>query len=92
MEKDIKKNFSEQMQPTIKRGDALAVEQTTIDNVHGGEIYYIELANDLTAVCRAYDNGSSITMKYDADPEATQSIPKDFITKVWKVVALCRFF
>ncbi len=92
MEKDIKKNFSEQMQPTIMRGDALALEQTTIDNVHGGEIYYIVLANDQTAVCRAYNNGNALTLKYDADKDATQDIPKDYITQIWKVIALCRYF
>jgi len=92
MEKDIKKNFSEQMQPTILRGDALAIERTSIDAIHGGEIYHITLQNELEVVCRVYDNGSTITMKYDADAGATQTIPKSYVAQIWKVVALCRFF
>ncbi len=92
MERDIKKNFSEQMEPTIKRGDALAIELTTIERIQGGGIYYLELKNELTAVARLYDNGSTLTMKYDADAGATQTIPKGYIMRIWRVSALCRLF
>ncbi len=90
MEKDVKKNFSDLIEPTIKRGDFLALERT--DKVHGGEIYHITMQNGVDAVCRVYPNGDTITMKYDADPDATQTIPKEFVTGVWRVIALCRYF
>lgn len=94
MEQIIITAKDESMTPYFFTGDKIACIKVGIDTLkwHGGEVYYIELKNGLTALRRVYEDGDKITIKVYKDDSYTQTLPKDYILDVYKVIASARVY
>ena len=82
------------MHPTISNGDIIAIKEirdprTCLIN---GEIYAIVTTNDLRTIKRIKDNGDTITLIPDNKNYPEQTISKDLILKVYKVMGNVKMF
>lgn len=82
------------MAPTISNGDVIAIKEVhnPKDCLISGEIYAIVTTNDLRTIKRIKDNGDSITLVPDNKEYPEQTISKDVILKVYKVMGSVKMF
>lgn len=82
------------MAPTISNGDIIAIKEVRNpkDCLISGEIYAIVTTNDLRTIKRVMDNGDTITLVPDNKNYPTQTISKDMILKVYKVMGSAKMF
>lgn len=82
------------MSPTISNGDIIAIKEVMNpkDCLISGEIYAIVTTNNLRTIKRVVDNGDTITLVPDNKDYPTQTISKDMILKVFKVMGSVKMF
>lgn len=82
------------MAPTISNGDIIAIKEVRDpkDCLISGEIYAIVTTNDLRTIKRVIDNGDTITLVPDNKNYPTQTISKEMILKVYKVMGSAKMF
>jgi hypothetical protein len=82
------------MAPTISNGDIIAIKEVRDpkDCLISGEIYAIVTTNDLRTIKRVMDNGDTITLVPDNKDYPVQTIRKDMILKVYKVMGCAKMF
>lgn len=82
------------MHPTISNGDVIAIKE--IKDPHSclinGEIYAIVTTNELRTIKRVKDNGDTITLIPDNKDYPEQTISKDLVLKVYKVMGSVKMF
>jgi len=81
------------MQPTICNGDAVALKK--IDDFRylvNNEIYAIVMKSGLRTIKRTWDNGDSYTLIADNKDCPNQTIPKEEILAVFKVIGSTKMF
>lgn len=82
------------MAPTIANGDVIAIKeiQDPKSCLISGEIYAIVTTNDLRTIKRIKDNGDTVTLIPDNKEYPEQTIPKDVIMKVYRVMGSMKMF
>lgn len=81
------------MNPTISNGDLIAIKEVRdLQCLINDEIYAIVLTNDLRTIKRVRDNGDTITLIPDNKKYSEQTIRKDTILKVYKVMGSVKMF
>lgn len=82
------------MYPTIANGDKIAIKEIkdALSCLISGEIYAIVTTNDLRTIKRIKDNGDTITLIPDNKDYPEQTISKDLILKVYKVMGSVKMF
>ena len=81
------------MQPTISGGDIIAIKEVSdVRCLISGEIYAIITTNDLRTIKRVKDNGDTITLIPDNKDYPEQTIQKDMILKVYRVLGCMKVF
>lgn len=82
------------MSPTISNGDVIAIKKVPNpkDCLISGEIYAIVTTNDLRTIKRVVDNGDTITLVPDNKDYPEQTISKEMILKVYKVMGSMKMF
>ena len=82
------------MSPTISNGDVIAIKEVRDAKscLINDEIYAIVTTNDMRTIKRVRDNGDTITLIPDNKDYSEQSIPKDMILKVYKVMGSVKTF
>ena len=82
------------MQPTISDGDKIAIKEVRDPKscLINDEIYAIVTTNDLRTIKRVRDNGDTITLIPDNKECSEQTIKKEFILKVFKVIGSVKKF
>lgn len=82
------------MAPTISNGDIIAIKEVRDpkDCLISGEIYAIVTNNDLRTIKRVIDNGDTITLVPDNKNYPEQTISKEMILKVYKVMGSAKMF
>ena len=82
------------MRPTISNGDKIALKEIPDPRtcLISGEIYAIVTTNDLRTIKRVHDNGETITLIADNKEYPEQTISKDIILKVYKVLGCVKVF
>lgn len=81
------------MQPTISGGDIIAIKEVSdVRCLISGEIYAIITTNDLRTIKRVKDNGDTITLIPDNKAYPEQTIQKDMILKVYRVLGCMKVF
>ena len=82
------------MSPTISNGDVIAIKEVhnPKDCLISGEIYAIVTTNDLRTIKRIKDNGDTITLVPDNKEYPEQTIRKDMILKVYRVMGCVKMF
>lgn len=81
------------MIPTISNGDLIAIKEVRDPKcLINDEIYAIVLTNDLRTIKRVRDNGDTITLIPDNKEYSEQTISKDLILKVYKVMGSMKMF
>ena len=82
------------MYPTISPGDKIAIKEVRDPKscLISGEIYAIVTTNDLRTIKRVRDNGDTITLIPDNKEYTEQTISKELILKVYKVMGSVKMF
>ena len=82
------------MQPTISNGDVIAIKEVNDPRscLVSGEIYAIVTTNDLRTIKRIKDNGETVTLVPDNKDYPEQTISKEVILKVYRVVGSMKMF
>lgn len=82
------------MAPTISNGDAIAIKEVRDPRscLINGEIYAIVTTNDLRTIKRIKDNGDTITLIPDNKDYPEQTIGKEMILKVYRVMGSIKMF
>lgn len=82
------------MHPTISNGDMIAVKEVRDPKscLINGEIYAIVTTNDLRTIKRVKDNGDTITLIPDNKEFDEQTISKELILKVYRVLGSMKKF
>lgn len=82
------------MYPTIAHGDKIAVKEVLDPKscLISGEIYAIVTTNELRAIKRIKDNGDTITLISDNKDYPEQTIGKELILKVYRVLGSIKMF
>jgi phage repressor protein C with HTH and peptisase S24 domain len=82
------------MYPTIASGDKIAIKEIRDPKtcLISGEIYAIVTTNDLRTIKRIKDNGDTVTLIPDNKDYPEQTISKDLILKVYKVMGSVKMF
>lgn len=82
------------MYPTIASGDKIAIKEIHDPKscLISGEIYAIVTTNELRTIKRVRDNGDTITLIPDNKDYPEQTISKDLILKVFKVMGSVKMF
>lgn len=82
------------MYPTIASGDKIAIKEIHDPKscLISGEIYAVVTTNDLRTIKRVRDNGDTITLIPDNKDYPEQTISKDLILKVFKVMGSVKMF
>ena len=82
------------MQPTISNGDVIAIKEVNDPRscLISGEIYAIVTTNDLRTIKRIKDNGETVTLVPDNKDYPEQTISKEVILKVYRVVGSMKMF
>ena len=82
------------MYPTISSGDKIAIKEVRDPKscLISGEIYAIVTTNELRTIKRIKDNGDTITLIPDNKDYPEQTISKEFILKVYKVMGCVKMF
>lgn len=82
------------MYPTIASGDKIAIKEIRDPKscLISGEIYAIVTTNDLRTIKRVRDDGDTITLIPDNKDYPEQTISKDLILKVYKVMGSVKMF
>lgn len=82
------------MSPTISNGDKIAIKEVRdpLSCLINDEIYAIVTTNDLRTIKRIRDNGDTITLIPDNKEYSDQTISKDLILKVYKVMGSVKMF
>lgn len=82
------------MHPTISGGDIIAIKEVLDPKscLISGEIYAIVTTNDLRTIKRIKDNGDTITLIPDNKDYPEQTISKEYIYKVYKVLGIMKMF
>ena len=90
MERFVYEFNSDSMSPNIMNGDRLLCTKADIGFFLNG-LYLVEMKNELKAVRVVSDEGDCIKLRtYDNNPDNTQSVKKDYVRGLYKVIALCR--
>ena len=82
------------MSPTIANGDVIALKEVKDPNsfLVNGEIYAIVTTNDLRTIKRVRDNGNTITLVSDNKEYPEQTIGKELLFKVYRVMGSIKMF
>ena len=81
------------MFPTISSGDVIAIKEIKDPScLISGEIYAIVTTNDLRTIKRINDNGDSITLIPDNKDYPEQTIGKDLVLRVYRVLGCMKLF
>lgn len=82
------------MHPTISSGDKIAIKEVLDPKscLINGEIYAIVTTNGLRTIKRVKDNGDTITLIPDNTKYSEQTISKELILKVYKVMGSVKIF
>lgn len=82
------------MQPTISNGDKIALKEVRDPQscLINGEIYAIVTTNELRTIKRVRDNGETITLIADNPKYGEQTISKELILKVFRVMGSVKMF
>ena len=82
------------MHPTISNGDKIAIKEVSDPKscLISGEIYAIVTTNELRTIKRVRDNGETITLIPDNKEFPEQTISKDIILKVYRVLGSVKTF
>lgn len=81
------------MYPTISAGDIIAVKEVKdFHTLISGDIYAIVTTNELRTIKRVRDNGETITLIPDNKEFPEQTISKDIILKVYRVLGSVKTF
>lgn len=82
------------MSPTISNGDKIAIKEITDPQkcLINDEIYAIVTTNGLRTIKRIRDNGDSLTLIPDNKLYSEQTISKELILKVYKVLGSVKTF
>ena len=82
------------MHPTISSGDKIAIKEVLDPKscLINGEIYAIVTTNGLRTIKRVKDNGDTITLIPDNTKYSEQTISKELILKVYKVMGSVKMF
>lgn len=82
------------MSPTISNGDKIAIKEVRdpLSCLINDEIYAIVTTNDLRTIKRIRDNGDTVTLIPDNKEYSEQTISKDLILKVYKVMGSVKMF
>lgn len=82
------------MYPTIASGDKIAIKEVKDPKscLISGEIYAIVTTNELRTIKRVKDNGDTITLIPDNKDYPEQTINKEFILKVFRVMGCVKMF
>lgn len=82
------------MSPTIANGDKIAIKEVKDPQscLINDEIYAIVTTNELRTIKRVRDNGDTITLIPDNKEYSEQTISKDLILKVYKVMGSVKMF
>jgi hypothetical protein len=82
------------MHPTISNGDMIAVKEVRDPKsfLINGEIYAIVTTNDLRTIKRVRDNGDTLTLIPDNKEFDEQTISKELIRKVYRVLGSMKKF
>ncbi len=90
MENYVYEHRGDSMSPNIINGDRLLCKKVDIGFFLNG-LYLVEMKNDLNAVRLVSDEGDCIRLRtYDRNPDCSQTVKKDFVRGLYKVIALCR--
>jgi SOS-response transcriptional repressor LexA len=82
------------MYPTIAHGDKIAIKEVKDPRscLISGDIYAIVTTNDLRTIKRIKDNGDTITLIPDNKEYPEQTISKDLLLRVYKVMGSVKMF
>lgn len=82
------------MSPTISNGDLIAIKEVRdpASCLINDEIYAIVTTNELRTIKRVRDNGDTITLIPDNKKYSEQTISKEMILKVYKVMGSMKMF
>lgn len=82
------------MHPTISNGDKIALKEVRDPKscLINGDIYAIVTTNDLRTIKRIKDNGDTITLIPDNKDYGEQTISKELILRVFKVMGCVKMF
>jgi len=82
------------MAPTIANGDLIAIKEVRDPSscLINDEIYAIVTTNDLRTIKRVRDNGDTVTLIPDNKEYSEQTISKELILKVYKVMGSMKMF
>ena len=82
------------MAPTISNGDLIAIKEVrdAASCLINDEIYAIVTTNDLRTIKRVRDNGDTVTLIPDNKEYSEQTISKELILKVYKVLGSMKMF
>ena len=82
------------MSPTIANGDVIAIKEVRDPKscLINDEIYAIVTTNDLRTIKRIKDNGDTITLIPDNKEYSEQTISKEMILKVYRVMGSIKMF
>jgi len=82
------------MYPTIAHGDKIAIKEVRDPQscLISGDIYAIVTTNELRTIKRVKDNGDTITLIPDNKDYPEQTISKELILKVYKVMGSVKMF
>lgn len=82
------------MTPTIANGDVIALKEVRDPQscLINGEIYAIVTTNDLRTIKRIKDDGDTITLIPDNKEYPVQTIKKEMILKVYRVMGSIKMF
>ena len=82
------------MYPTISDGDKIAIKEVRDPKtcLINGDIYAIITTNDLRTIKRVIDNGDTITLVPDNKEVAEQTISKELILRVFRVLGSVKRF
>ena len=82
------------MSPTISNGDMIAIKEVKDPKscLINDEIYAIVTTNDLRTIKRVKDNGDTITLIPDNSKYSEQTIKKDMLLKVYRVMGSFKMF
>lgn len=82
------------MYPTIAHGDKIAIKEVRDPQtcLISGEIYAIVTTNELRTIKRVKDNGDTITLIPDNKEYPEQTISKELLLRVYKVMGSVKMF
>lgn len=82
------------MAPTISNGDVIALKEVRDPKscLINDDIYAIVTTNDLRTIKRIKDNGETVTLIPDNKEYSEQTIRKDMIFKVFRVMGNIKMF